>query len=226
MYINVQVITIHFDPKGNKWKFMLHDQSFIPILNSLGNDLVFYIPAIDIIILKRAVSSGNLRFSHKAFDLHKIIFIGDFQKCFGDLPSVNAVDHILYAVISGTGKFHLTILDIFKGNFRMGKRQLFHQSIDVTGLCHIGFQKFASCRCVVKKVPDQEGGSLRCAHLLQRLFFSTFDHIAGTADGRRSFCDQFYLGNCGNTGKSLATKAQGGNMCQVFHFFNLACSMT
>ena len=134
MYINVQVITIHFDPKGNKWKFMLHDQSFIPILNSLGNDLVFYIPAIEIIILKSAVSSGNFRFSHKAFDLHKIIFIGDFQKCFGDLPSVNAVDHILYAVISVTVKFHLTILDIFKGNFRVGKGKLLHHGSNIIGL--------------------------------------------------------------------------------------------
>ena len=139
MDINIQVIAIHFDPKGNKRKFMLHDQSFISVLNSLGNDLVFYIPTIDIIIFKSTVSSGNLRLSHKTFDFHEIIFVGNFQKRFGDIPSVDTVDHIFYAVVSGTGKLHLTVLDIFKGDFRMGKRQLLHQSIDVTGFCHIGF---------------------------------------------------------------------------------------
>ena len=118
---------------------MLHDKSFISVLNGLGNDPVFYISAIDIIILKSTVSSGNLRFPHKALDLHEIIFVGNIQKRLGNLPAVDTVDHIFYAVVSGTGKLHLTVLDIFKGDFRMGKRQLLHQSIDVTGFCHIGF---------------------------------------------------------------------------------------
>jgi len=154
MHINIQVIAVHFDPKGDKRKFMLHDKSLISVLNGLGNDLVFNIPAIDIIILKSTVSSGNLRFPHKALDLHEIIFIGNIQKRLGDLPSVNTVDHVFYTVVSGTGKLHLTVLDIFKGDFRMGKRQLLHQSIDVTGFCHIGFQEFASCRCIVKEVSN------------------------------------------------------------------------
>ena len=118
---------------------MLHDKSFISVFNGLGNDLVFYISAIDIIILKSTVSSGNFRFPHKALDLHEIIFVGNIQKRLGNLPAVDTVDHIFYAVVSGTGKLHLTVLDIFKGDFRMGKRQLLHQSIDVTGFCHIGF---------------------------------------------------------------------------------------
>ena len=81
---------------------MLHDKAFISILNSLGNNLVFYIPAIDIIIFKSTVSSGNLRLSYKSLDLHEIIFVGNFQKRFGDIPSVNTVDHIFYTVVSGT----------------------------------------------------------------------------------------------------------------------------
>ena len=107
----------------------------------------------------------------------------------------------------------------------MGKRQLLHQSIDVTGFCHIGFQEFASCRCIVKKVSDQKCCSLRRPHFLQRLFFSTFDHITGTTDGRRRFCDQLHLGDGGNTGKCLATEAKRSNVSQVFYFFNFTCGM-
>ena len=204
---------------------MLHDKSFISVLNGLGNDLVFYISAIDIIILKSTVSSGNLRFPHKALDLHEIIFVGNIQKRLGNLPAVDTVDHIFYAVVSGTGKLHLTVLDIFKGDFRMGKRQLLHQSIDVTGFCHIGFQEFAPCRCIVKEVSDQKCCSLRCPHFLQRLFFSAFDHITGTTDPGRSLCDQLHLGDGGNTGKCFTTEAKRGNVGQVFYFFNFTCGM-
>ena len=52
MNIDVQIISFHFHPKRDKRKFMLHQKSFVGILNCLCDDVVFDITAIDIIILK------------------------------------------------------------------------------------------------------------------------------------------------------------------------------
>lgn len=52
MNIDVQVISFHFHPKRDKREFMLHQKSFVSILDRLCDDVVFDITAIDIIIFK------------------------------------------------------------------------------------------------------------------------------------------------------------------------------
>ena len=134
MYIYVQIISLHLDMKRNKGKLMLHEKSLIGILDSLCNDPVFYKTSVNIVILKSTVASGNLRFSHKTLNLHEIILVGYFKKCFGNISSIYIINHIFYIVITGCVKLHLFILDIFKRNLRMGQCQLLHQSADIISL--------------------------------------------------------------------------------------------
>ena len=134
MYIYVQIISLHLNMKRNKRKLMLHKKPFIGILDSLCNDPVFYKASVNIVILKSTVASGNLRFSHKTLNLHEIILVGYFKKCFGNISSIYIINHIFYIVITGCVKLHLFILDIFKRNLRMGQCQLFHQSADIISL--------------------------------------------------------------------------------------------
>ena len=126
MNVYVQIISLHLHLKGHKRKFMLHQKTLVGVLYGFCDNVVFYIAAIDIIILKASVSSGNFRFSHKPGDLHKIIFKFRIQKRFCDVSAVNAVDHIFYAVISGAVKLYLPVLDVFKRNLRMGQSKLLH----------------------------------------------------------------------------------------------------
>ena len=113
---------------------MLHEKTLIGVLYPLCNDLVLYKTSVNIIILKGTVTSGNLRFSHKTLNLHEIILVGYFKKCFGNISSIYIIDHIFYIVITGCVKLHLFILDIFKRNLRMGQCQLLHQSADIISL--------------------------------------------------------------------------------------------
>ena len=107
---------------------------------------------------------------------------------------------------------------------RQGK--LFHQRMDIICFCHIWFQEFTSRRCIIKKISHKKRRSFRRSELFQRNFLPTFNHITGTADIWRSFCDQFYLWNSCNTGKCLTTEPQRCNVLQIFDLLNFTCRMT
>ena len=126
MHVYIQIISLHLHLKGHKGEFMLHQKTLVGAFYGFCDNVVFYITAIDIIVFKASISSGNFRFSHKSGDLHKIIFKFRVQKSLCDIPAVNAVDHILYTVVSGAVKLYLPVLDVFKRNFRVGQGKLFH----------------------------------------------------------------------------------------------------
>ena len=110
---------------------MLHDKALICILNGLRNNIVFHKSAIYIVILKASVSSGNFRFAGVSLNFHKIIFVGDFQKCFRHIPAVYIINHIFYIIVAGGVQLHLFVLNIFERYFRMGKSKLFHHSSNI-----------------------------------------------------------------------------------------------
>ena len=114
MYIDIQIVSFHFHTQRNKRKFVLHQKSFICVFNCLCNNIIFDITSINIIIFEGTISARDLRLTDKAFDFHKRILLRNFQKCPRDLSSINAVNNILYTVVSGCMQFHLLILNIFK----------------------------------------------------------------------------------------------------------------
>ena len=181
MHVHVQIVPLHLHLERDKRKFVLHEKAFISVFDGFCDDIVLDISAVDIVVFKTAVASGDLRFSHESGDLHKGIFILHFQKGFGNVPSVDAVYHVFYVIVSGTVELHLFILDVFKGNLRVGKGQLLHQRVDVIGFRSIGFQKFASGRRIVKEIAHQKSRAFRRPQFFQRFFHAAFDNISGTA---------------------------------------------
>ena len=110
---------------------MLHDKALICVFNSLRNNIVFHKSAIYIVIFKASVSSGNFRFACVSLNFHKIIFVGDFQKCFRHIPAIYIINNILHIIIARSMQLHLFVLNIFKRNLRMGKSKLFHHSSNI-----------------------------------------------------------------------------------------------
>ena len=98
---------------------MLHQITFVGIFYGLGDDLVFYKPAIDIIILKIPVSPAHAGLADVAGDFQKFILIIDFQKLPGDLPAIDLINHIPAVVIAGSVQFHLSVDNVFKRNLRV-----------------------------------------------------------------------------------------------------------
>ena len=193
MNIYIQVISGHLDVQRYERKFVLHHKALVGILNCFCNNVVFYVSAIDIVVFKGTVSTGNFRFSRISLHLHKVVLIGNFHQRFRDISAVNIINDILHTVISGSVKLHLFILNILKRDFRMGKGKLLHHSTDIVCLCHIRLQKLASCRGIVKKISHQKGGSLRCSHFLYFLLYAALDDITDSAYGIRRLCDQLHL---------------------------------
>ena len=77
MDIHIQVVPCHFNLKRSKGKIVLHQKTFVGILNGFGYDLIFHISPIDIIILKITVSSADRGLSNISFQAEKFILIMD-----------------------------------------------------------------------------------------------------------------------------------------------------
>ena len=75
VHINIQIVSLHFHAKRDKWKFMLHQETSVGIFDCFCNNIIFNISSIDIIVLKRTIASGNFRFTNKSLNFHKEIFL-------------------------------------------------------------------------------------------------------------------------------------------------------
>ena len=204
---------------------MLHHIGLIGFLDSLHQDLALYIPAVDIIIFKIPVSSGDHRLSNKAFDQDPRPFKPDLQQFSGNISAVNPVDHISQIGISGTVEPHLPVYHVFERNILMGQGQLFHVGADIPGFCHGSFQKFCPGGGVKEQIPHQHGSAVWSADLFQRFFPAPLYHIPDADHIFRRLGDHFHLGDRRNTGQSLPPKSQRGNLQQILHLLDLAGGM-
>ena len=203
---------------------MLHGIGMVSVLNGLHQDLAFYIPAVDVIVLEIPVSPVYRGLSDESGNLHLSVrrYVVDLNQFPGDLPAVHLIDHLPEIVIAGGVKLCFPVLNIFKRNIRMGQGQLFDKAADISRFRGRGFQKLRPGRRIVEQIPHQEGGAVRRSHILQPFLPSALNDIAGSHQIFMGFCDQLHLGNRRNAGEGLSPEPQGRNGCQILHLPDFA----
>ena len=127
MDVDVDVFRLHRKVQHGKGIFMLHHIALVAILNGLGDEAAFYVPAIDEIIFKIPVAPGDGRLPDEPRHLEHLRFHGDRQKLRRDLPAVNGVNNILQVMVPRGMELILVIDDQTDGDLRMGQGDLFHQ---------------------------------------------------------------------------------------------------
>ena len=131
---------------------MLHGIGMVSVLNGLHQNLAFYIPAVDVIVLEIPVSPVYRGLSDESGNLHLSVrrYVVDLNQFPGDLPAVHLIDHLPEIVIAGGVKLCFPVLNIFKRNIRMGQGQLFDKAADISRFRGRGFQKLRPGRGIVE----------------------------------------------------------------------------
>ena len=102
MDVDVQHFGIDLEMQYGKRIFMLHHKGLVSIFDGFGDNFALNIPSVYEIVFKVSVSSGDHRLSNKTSNFHAI-FKGllYFQQIIGNIPSVDIIDNIFQAVITG-----------------------------------------------------------------------------------------------------------------------------
>ena len=80
---------------------MDHNKGLIGFFDCLGYDRTLNVSAIYEIMLKAAVSSGNIWLCHVPGNLHTVPFCLDWQQIGRNIPPVDMVQNVLQTSVSG-----------------------------------------------------------------------------------------------------------------------------
>ena len=111
----------------------------VGVLDGLGQQFALYISAIDKIIFKIPVGSGQGGLSDISADPEELIFSLQRNQLPGNIPAVNLIDRFFDIAVSAGIQTVLSVLDKFKGNLRMGQGQLFYYRCHRVSLRSGGF---------------------------------------------------------------------------------------
>ena len=134
MYVDIHQGTVQRNRQHCKRIFVLHHKSPVSIFQCFCNQSAFDISSVDKITFKIPVASCNNRLSDKTIHRKSLIFRVNFQQICRNISSINVVNDILQFSISGSMQTDLTVVNKFKGDFRMRQCDAFHQIIDISCL--------------------------------------------------------------------------------------------
>ena len=138
-------------------------------------------------------------------------------------PAVDPVDQLFQTAVAGRVHFILSVHPVVERNIGMGQGLFFDQISDVTRLGLRLAKELSADRNAAEKVPDDDGGSVGCADLLQTDIDGRIGGIGskviiegpGAGNGSPDFGDHFHLGHGSDAGQGLTPEPQGGQAGQV-----------
>ena len=109
---------------------MLHHKAFVAVFYTLCNNLALHISSIYKIILIIPISTGDLRFSQESRNMHRAFLPIHLNQTHGHISSIDMIDYILEASISGSLDPHLSTDQYFECHLWMRQCQMSHQLMD------------------------------------------------------------------------------------------------
>ena len=139
MDVDVQIFRLNGQMQQHKRILVLHHKRLVRLFNGFGHQAAADIAAVDKIIFKIPVASGNHRFPRESPDLQDLAFIFHRKQIGGNVPPEYGIDDVLQIVVARRVQAALLILNKPDGNIRMGHGHLFYQRRHVGALRLGGF---------------------------------------------------------------------------------------
>ena len=200
----------------------LHDLVAVALLQGRCQQLGLDEPAVDEEYLHGPGPPAHEGLGDEAGHLHLTAPALHRSQAPGEVPAQGGIDGGLQLPVAGGVEGFGAVLDEFERNIRMGQGQMLHESRHGGGLGAVLLHEFQPGGGVVKQVPDDDGGPLRCAGLLHGAGHAPLQVQRGAGSGPLLPGQNIGAADGGDGRQSLTPEAQGADPAQVLGGAQLA----
>ena len=222
VYVHVHSPESQLQMQHTGREFSHHKGALVGLFQGRHGRAAADVPPVDKEVLHAAVGAAPRRRADKALHLYMLQLVLHRDEGRGKLPAVHGVNRRGELVVARGVELLLPVPDEPEGDLRMGQGHLVQNPGDGITLCSILFQEFHPGRGVIKQVPDQDGGAVGAARLLQGGLLFPAAGVAHPGLGLPGLGEQLYVGHGGDGGQRLPAEAQGHNGVQVILLRDLA----